>query len=252
MLAKAFAMRSILMVLLFVVAIGSAAQAQTVNVILSFDQTTVLSPQPPGSGGTTINTSDSRWTTYLTKLAAQQAAAAYQAAVLSQLALGIILTSTGTPALNDNYPLDNATQSNLQGIYSGIVNATFLMGSISGTTLTVASTQSGAVAINQFLSGTGITPGTQILSGSAPTWTMNNSLTVSTEPMIAGGLGTGLPGGQSVVPLANLSHTGVHNFDPVHFMNYRNAVEGYLLQVLSPQNYFANGNTFPSTALTIP
>jgi hypothetical protein len=251
MLAYAGAMRSLVLAVSLIFAIG-VVQAQTVCVILSPDTLTVLQPQPPCNAGTSINTSDTRWVAYLAKLSALQANATFVALSQAQLALGIVLTSTGTSALNDTYPLDDTTQSNLQGIYSGIVNATFITASISGTTLTVSTTYSGAVAINQFLSGTGITPGTQITSGSNPTWTINNSQTVSSESMIAGGLGTGFPGSQSTVPLANLAHTAVHNFDPVHFMNYRNAVEGYLLQVLSPQVYAANGNTFPSNSVTIP
>jgi hypothetical protein len=243
------------LILLAALLFSTAAEAQTVNVILSGDTTKVLGAVPSGPtynpSATTINTSDARWTAYLANLAAQQALAAYQGAYQTQLALGIVLTSTGTPALNDSYPLDDLTQGNLQGIYSGIVGATFITGSISGPTLTVGSTQSGAVAANQFLSGTGVTAGTQIASGSGSTWTVNNSQAVSSEAMIVGGLGTGFPGGQSTVPLANLAHNTTHNFGPVDFMNYRNAVVNYLLQC-SYQVYVTNGNTFPSNAVTIP
>jgi hypothetical protein len=57
--------------------------------------------------------------------------------------------------------------------------------SIAGLTMTVTATASGAVAIGQTISDAlGAVPaGTKIVSGSAPTWTLNNSLTVSSRAM---------------------------------------------------------------------
>lgn len=59
--------------------------------------------------------------------------------------------------------------------------------SIAGTTLTVNSTASGALAIGQILTDiTGnLTPGTQIVSGSGTTWEVNYSQTVASENMTA-------------------------------------------------------------------
>lgn len=56
-------------------------------------------------------------------------------------------------------------------------------GSITGSTLTVSATASGAVAIGQTLSDAAglITPGTRILSGSGTTWTVNNAQTVGSR-----------------------------------------------------------------------
>ena len=51
-------------------------------------------------------------------------------------------------------------------------------GSISTTTLTVASLTSGTIAIGQAISGTGITSGTYITAGSGSTWTVSISQTV--------------------------------------------------------------------------
>lgn len=57
--------------------------------------------------------------------------------------------------------------------------------SISGTTLTVSATASGAVAINQYVvdaSGL-VAPGTRITAGSGTTWTVSVSQTVASETM---------------------------------------------------------------------
>ena len=61
-------------------------------------------------------------------------------------------------------------------------------GSISGTTLTVTGVTSGALAVNQPITGTGVTPGTYITAlgtgtGGAGTYTVNNSQTVSSEAL---------------------------------------------------------------------
>jgi hypothetical protein len=82
--------------------------------------------------------------------------------------------------LNNNGVLQNSVLAN--GFYGpvvavndnalrdfGVITALFT-GSISGTTLT---TSSGNPAIGQFISGAGIDPNTQVLSGSAPTWTLS-------------------------------------------------------------------------------
>jgi len=52
-------------------------------------------------------------------------------------------------------------------------------GSISGTTLTVASITSGTIAAGQTLTGTGVTAGTTIVSGSGLSWQVSASQTVS-------------------------------------------------------------------------
>lgn len=60
-----------------------------------------------------------------------------------------------------------------------VVNATFT-GTISSTTLTVSSILSGAIAIGQVLTGSGVTAGTTITGGSGNVWTLSASSTVST------------------------------------------------------------------------
>ena len=75
----------------------------------------------------------------------------------------------------------------------GQIGATFV-GSISGTTLTVTSITSGAIALNQTISGTGVTPGTTITAfnsgaggniNEAGTYTVNVAQTVGSTTMSA-------------------------------------------------------------------
>lgn len=54
-----------------------------------------------------------------------------------------------------------------------------IVGSISGTTLTVGSVTSGALAVNQTLSGSGVTAGTRITAGSGSSWTVSAPQTVA-------------------------------------------------------------------------
>jgi len=73
------------------------------------------------------------------------------------------------------------------------LNAIPLTGSISGTTLTVSATPSGALGPGQTLSGSGVASGTQITAfgtgtGGTGTYTVNNSQTVASKAMTANGI----------------------------------------------------------------
>ena len=73
------------------------------------------------------------------------------------------------------------------------LNAIPLTGSISGTTLTVSATPSGALGPGQTISGSGVASGTQITAfgtgtGGTGTYTVNNSQTVASEAMTASGI----------------------------------------------------------------
>ena len=69
------------------------------------------------------------------------------------------------------------------GILSPVVDCS-ITGTISGTTLTVASVVSGTVAIGQVLSGSNITAGTYITAGSGISWTISTSHTIGTAQSI--------------------------------------------------------------------
>lgn len=52
--------------------------------------------------------------------------------------------------------------------------------SIAGTELTIGGTVSGLIEVGQYITGSGVTPGTYIVSGSGTSWTVNKSQTVNT------------------------------------------------------------------------
>ena len=77
-----------------------------------------------------------------------------------------------------------------EGISSSVVRrdlSAVFVGSISGTTLTVTSVISGTIAVGQKLFASGlVTAGTEIISGSGTTWTLDTSQTVSATTITAG------------------------------------------------------------------
>jgi len=101
-------------------------------------------------------------------------------------------------------------------------------GSISGTTLTVTSTQSGTVAVNQQLTGVGIIQGTYIVSGSGSTFTVNVAQTVAST---AGIVGYALPIVLSAAVLPINGYQGRYIFFPGQGggANDRNGVVGRVI-----------------------
>ena len=67
----------------------------------------------------------------------------------------------------------------IANIYGQPTTAAVFNGSINGTLLTVNSVTSGTIAVGMQISGTGITSGTQIISGSGTSWLLNYSQSVS-------------------------------------------------------------------------
>jgi len=77
------------------------------------------------------------------------------------------------------YPSQTVASSGLPiNISNGVPSSTFT-GSISGTTLTVATVTTGALAIGQYIAGTGVTSGTNITGGGGTSWTVSASQTVN-------------------------------------------------------------------------
>ncbi len=62
-------------------------------------------------------------------------------------------------------------------------SAASFTGSISGSTLTVASAVVGTIGIGQIVIGVGVLGGTQVVSGSGTTWTVTNGQTVANEAL---------------------------------------------------------------------
>lgn len=80
----------------------------------------------------------------------------------------------GTQEYGTVYASSGALLSSVSAALTASVTA-----SISGTTMTVTATGSGAVAVGQQLTGVGVTQGTYVVSGSASTWTVSVSQTVA-------------------------------------------------------------------------
>lgn len=70
-------------------------------------------------------------------------------------------------------------------------DAAFFVGSISGTTLTVSSVVSGAIAVGDTLSGLGVTAGTTIVSGGGNSWTVSASQSVGSSNLSSWAAGGG-------------------------------------------------------------
>lgn len=109
------------------------------------------------------------------------------------------------PAASDGY-----TNWKVAGL-----NAIPLTGSISGTTLTVSTSYSGALGIGQTISGTGVTTGTQITAlgsgtGDTGTYTVNNSQSVGSRAITASGIPQRCPSnsGSCIVGGAAISPSG--------------------------------------------
>lgn len=125
----------------------------------------------------------------------QQTVAANSVGMLNSV-LGNVWNTV--PGVVDVYGLENPTSTQI---------GASITGSISGTTLTVASVASGAVAIGDIVTGTGVAQGCVITAGSGSTWTVNQTYTTAvpatgTETM------TCAPGGQILVP--NSIYVGVY------------------------------------------
>ena len=88
-----------------------------------------------------------------------------------------ILTVRGRQLGTQEYGNVYAPSGALLSSVSAALTASFTA-SISGTTMTVTATGSGAVAVGEQLTGVGVTQGTYIVSGAGATWTVSVSQTV--------------------------------------------------------------------------
>lgn len=107
------------------------------------------------------------------------------------IATGMVLTGTG-----------------VSGTITGFVPSSTFTGSISGTTLTSGTVTEGAITIGQIISGTGVTAGTIIVSGSGTSWVVSVSQTVSSTT-ISGVGGTGGTGTYITNTALNLTSTTI-------------------------------------------
>ena len=140
--------------------------------ILAGTTITAVGPGTTGGVGTyTINTPQVVASTTITGTLA------------GSITAGTIITagSGSTWTVNNSQNVSSTTIGSfntVSGFSSKTGPATFV-GSISGTTLTVASVSSGTIAIGQRIKGTGVASGTYITAGSGTSWTVSKSQTVA-------------------------------------------------------------------------
>ena len=121
-----------------------------------------------GGGFTNSTTSGTTATTQVTTIAVTAGTTLYLTSTNANIKVGQYITGTGVSA--DTYATSTVTTGT-----PAVMNTS----SISGTTLTVGSLASGTIIAGQVLTGTGVTAGTYIVSGSASTWTVSVSQTVT-------------------------------------------------------------------------
>ena len=114
---------------------------------------------------------------------------------LTPYIVGFLNTTTGRVGITDNginvYIVDGAYRYTWR--ISNPSTSVFT-GSISGTTLTVATLSSGTIAAGQQVFGVGVANETVITGGSGSTWTVNISQTVATEGMSTAAVGAVVTG----------------------------------------------------------
>ena len=98
---------------------------------------------------------------------------------------GTILTGAGQVTLNANVNINQFTFNQCVEAAQASFTASLTTSSISGTTLTVGAVASGVIQIGMVLVGTGIAQGTTIISGSALSWQVSQSQTVSSTTITA-------------------------------------------------------------------
>ena len=124
----------------------------------------------------------------------------------------LLLPGDGTNGAQNNSFLDSANQA-------------VFIGSISGTTLTVASVTSGTIVIGTGISGTGVTVGTTITAGSGSSWTVSASQTVSSTTITATGF-----------PITRNGNTTQGTFSPFSQTGWSNYFDGSGDNIVTPSN----------------
>jgi len=123
-----------------------------------------------GGGYLNTGTANATVTTNTTTIALTAQTTIYLSSVNANIKVGQLIQGTGITTLPATY----ATSSVTTGTPAVMATST-----ISGTTLTVGSLTSGTIIAGQVLTGTGVTAGTYIVSGSGSTWTVSASQSVS-------------------------------------------------------------------------
>jgi hypothetical protein len=123
-----------------------------------------------GMGYTNSGTSGSTVTTQTTTIATTAGTTLYLSSANANIKVGQLVQGTGVTSFPDTYATSTVTTGT-----PAVMNTS----TISGTTLTVGSLASGTIIAGQRLTGTGVSAGTYIVSGSGLSWTVTPSQTVA-------------------------------------------------------------------------
>ncbi|NDE08208.1 MAG: hypothetical protein EBZ89_12595, partial [Chloroflexi bacterium] len=105
---------------------------------------------------------------------------------------GVTAGTTITAGSGSSWTVSTSQTVSSETAMVSVAPATTFTGTISGTSLSVTSVQSGAIVVGQTISGAGVTAGTKITDGSGSSWTVSFDQNVSTAVPItvAASLGT--------------------------------------------------------------
>ena len=127
-----------------------------------------------GGGETNTGTSSTAVTTQTTTIAVTAGTTFYLTATNANIKVGQMVVGTGVPSSTSGSNYTYATSTVTTGTPAVMNTST-----ISGTTLTVGSLASGTIIAGMVLTGTGVTAGTYIVSGSGSSWVVSASQTVA-------------------------------------------------------------------------
>jgi hypothetical protein len=126
-----------------------------------------------GGGFTNSGTASTAATTNTTTIAVTASTTLYLSSANANIKVGQLTRATGVA--DSTYATSTVTTGT-----PAVMNTS----TISGTTLTVGSLASGTIIAGQVLTGTGVTAGTYIVSGSGLSWTVSTSQTVTSTTII--------------------------------------------------------------------
>jgi len=113
-------------------------------------------------------------TTQVTTIAVTASTTLYLTSTNANIKVGQLILGTGITVISNSNSATYATSTVTTGTPAVMATST-----ISGTTLTVGSLTSGTIIAGQVLTGTGVTAGTYIVSGSGLSWVVSVSQTVA-------------------------------------------------------------------------
>jgi hypothetical protein len=148
---------------------GNIASNQWTAIVGGYSNTAAGQFNFIGAGSTNSGTASAAVTTQTTTIAVSAGTTIYLSSTNANIKVGQSITGTGINAYQ-TYATSTVTTGT-----AAVMNTS----TISGTTLTVGSLASGTIIAGMVLTGTGVTAGTYIVSGSASTWTVSVSQTVA-------------------------------------------------------------------------